>query len=138
MSTQGGSTNWTISNFYVVETDPAALTPSEILPLNTAFELKVEFNGSGGGWNALEILGGVYTVDFYAEGIGLNAPEIDLGQVNGNLGPVGGGPYTATLNVTSGLTVEGIYRLGCIIKIVPDSGIVGFQEDLLITIAKNA
>lgn len=139
MPTQGGSTNWNISKFYVVETDPAATTPPEVIPPNTAFDLKVEFDGTGSGWNGYELLSAPFTVDFYAEGIGLGAPEIDFGQDNtGTLGPnVGDGPYTGKLTVP-GIATEGIYRLGCLIKIVPGSGIVGFEENLLITVASGA
>lgn len=130
MTTQGGAVAWTIDRFYVVE--PAtADTPAEVIPLNAPFEVKVDFDGTGGAWQALESAAAPYQVKFYAEGIGLSAAELDLGLVAGNLGA---GPYTATLPV-AGIATEGVYRLGCLILISPPSGVVGFEENLVISIS---
>ena len=53
MTTQGGAVTWTIDKFYVVE--PAgADTPAEIISLNAPFDVKVDFDGTGGAWQALE------------------------------------------------------------------------------------
>jgi hypothetical protein len=133
MTTQGGATNWSIDQFYVVETAAGAEAPAEIIPVSTDFDVKVDFSGVGGGWAALEIAGAEYTVDFYAEGIGLAAPEIDLGHESGNLA-VGGAPYTVTHTVAGGLATPGVYRLACLIEISPHSGVVGFEENLLISV----
>jgi hypothetical protein len=134
MTTQGGAVNWTINSFYVVE--PAgADAPAEIIPLSAPFEVKVEFDGSGGAWQALENAAASYEVKFYAEGIGFNAPELDLGTVVGTLGS---GPYTAPLTVALGISTEGVYRLGCLIRISPPSNVVGFNENLLISVSQQS
>ncbi len=77
-------------------------------------------------------MGVSYSVKFYAEGIGAAADELDLGTYNGTLGT---GPYTAALSVAGGIPTEGVYRLGCLIQIAPGFGIVGFEENLLISVA---
>jgi hypothetical protein len=128
--TQGGAVTWTINKFYVAE-PPGAENPAEVIPLNAPFDVKVEFSGTGGAWQALESAKAAYKVKFYAEGIGLAAKELDLGTVPGNLGT---GPYTATLNV-AGIDTEGVYRLGCLILISQPSSVVGFEENLLISVS---
>lgn len=133
MPTQGGAVSWTINGFYVVE-PVGAVTPAEIIPLNAPFEVRVEFDGTGGAWRALENAAAAYEVKFYAEGIGLNALELDLGTVNGNLGT---GPYLAAYNVAGGISTEGVYRLGCLIRISPPSNVVGFQENLIISVSEQ-
>jgi hypothetical protein len=131
MITQGGAVTWTINKFYVVE--PAtAEAPAEVIPLNGPFELKVDFDGTGGAWQALESANAAFRVKFYAEGIGLGAKELDLGTETGNLGT---GPYTVTHSVPAGIDTEGIYRLGCLILISPPSGVMGFDENLLISVS---
>jgi hypothetical protein len=134
MTTQGGAVTWTIDRFYV--TEPAgADAPAEIIPLNAEFDVKVEFDGTGGAWLALENAKADYEVKFYAEGIGLNALEIDLGMETGTLGS---GPYTVTRNVAAGIGTEGVYRLGCLIRISPPSNVVGFEENLLISVSQQS
>ena len=108
--TQGGVFNWNINNFYVVETATGAVAPDEIIPLNTSFDVKVDFDGNGPVWSVFESMGVSYSVKFYAEGIGAAADELDLGTYNGTLGT---GPYTAALSVAGGIPTEGVYRLGC-------------------------
>jgi hypothetical protein len=132
MATQGGLVTWTINKFYVVE--PAgADTPAEVIPLSAPFDVRVDFDGSGGAWQALENAAAKYEVKFYAEGIGLNAKEIDLGTVPGTLGS---GPYTRSLTTT--IDTEGVYRLGCLIRISPPSNVVGFEENLLISVSQQS
>jgi hypothetical protein len=134
--TQGATVSWNITKLYVVETGGTA--PSEILPPSTGFDLLVDFRGSGPGWNALEIAKAPYTVKFYAEGIGKNAEEIDfLPPFSGNLVP-GQGLYTVKQTEAGGIAIEGVYRLGCLIEVSPGSGVVGFEENLLLSVAKSA
>jgi len=133
MTTQGGAVNWTINRFYVVE-PLGADTPAEVIPLSAPFDVKVDFDGSGGAWQALENAAASYEVKFYAEGIGFNALELDLGTVPGILGA---GPYTASLTVAGGINTEGVYRLGCLIRISPPSNVVGFEENLLISVSQQ-
>jgi hypothetical protein len=135
MTTQGGAVTWTIDSFYVTEPSGAD-APAEIIPLNGPFDVKVEFDGTGGAWAALENANAAYEVKFYAEGIGLNALELDLGVENGNLAP-GGGPYLVAHAVAAGINTEGVYRLGCLIRISPPSNVVGFQENLLISVSQQ-
>jgi hypothetical protein len=133
MTTQGGAVTWTIDKFYVVE--PAgADTPAEIISLNAPFDVKVDFDGTGGAWQALENAAADFEVKFYAEGIGLNARELDLGTETGSLGT---GPYTVSHNVALGIDTEGVYRLGCLIRISPPSTVVGFEENLLISVSQQ-
>lgn len=132
MTTQGGAVTWTINKFYVVE-PASADAPAEIIPLNGPFEVKVEFDGTGGAWQALENAGAAYEVKFYAEGIGLSALELDLGMETGNLGS---GPYLVAHSVP-GIQTEGVYRLGCLIRISPPSNVVGFEENLLISVSQQ-
>jgi len=130
MATQGGAVTWTINKFYVVE--PAgADTPAEIIPLNAPFDVRVDFDGTGGAWQALENAGAAFEVKFYAEGIGFAAQELDLGTELGNLAA---GPYTVSHSV-AGISTEGVYRLGCLIRISPPSNVVGFEENLLISVS---
>lgn len=131
--TQGGSASWGINRFYVEE-PIGAEAPSEIIPLNGNFDVKVEFDGNGGAWTALENASAPYEVKFYAEGVGLGAKEIDFGVETGSLAP-GGGPYTVSHTVLNGIDTEGVYRLGCLIKISPPSGMIGFEENLLVSVA---
>lgn len=134
MATQGSTVTWTINKFYVVE-PVGATAPSEIIPLNGSFEVKVDFDGSGGAWQALENAGAKVEVKFYAEGIGFGAKELDLGTENLTLSA---GPYTATRAVTAGIDTEGVYRLGCLIRVSPPSDIVGFEENLLISVSQQS
>ena len=135
--TQGGTVNWNITRLYVEETAPGAVAPAEILPPGNPFDLKVDFDGSGAAWTALEMLLAAYTVKFYAEriGAGPSPSEHDLGTVPGALGT---GPYTASQTVAANTLTEGVYRIGCLIEIVPGSGVVGFEEGLVISIASGA
>jgi hypothetical protein len=133
MTTQGGAVTWEISEFYVVE--PAgADEPAEIIPLNSPFDVKVEFDGTGGSWQALENAESYFEVKFYAEGIGYGAPELDLGT---EIGYLGSGPYTVSHTVEEGIDTEGVYRLGCLIRISPPSNVVGFEENLLISVSQQ-
>jgi hypothetical protein len=134
MATQGSTVTWTINKFYVVE--PAGATaPAEIIPLNGPFDVKVDFDGTGGAWQALENAKAPFEVKFYAEGIGFGAKELDLGTENGNLSA---GPYTVTRAVAAGIDTEGVYRLGCLIRISPPSDVVGFEENLLISVSQQS
>ena len=134
MATQGSTVTWTINRFYVAE--PAGATaPAEIIPLNGAFDVKVEFDGTGGAWQALENANAPFEVKFYAEGIGFGARELDLGTEMGNLSA---GPYLVTRNVAAGIDTEGVYRLGCLIRISPPSDVVGFEENLLISVSQQS
>jgi hypothetical protein len=133
MTTQGSTVTWTINKFYVVE-PLGATAPSEIIPLNGAFEVNVDFDGTGGAWQALENAHADVEVKFYAEGIGFAAKELDLGTENINLSA---GPYTVTHAVPLGIDTEGVYRLGCLIRVSPPSDVVGFEENLLISVSQQ-
>lgn len=130
--TQGAAITWDLTKLYITE---SGLAPAEILPPGVAFDVNVDFDGSGPGWTALELATASYTVKFYAEGIGSAANELDLGTYASNLGA---GPYTATLNVAAGIPTEGVYRLGCLIEISPGSGVVGFEENVIFSVATGA
>jgi len=136
--TQGGALSWSISSFSAV--DLAGIAPAEIIGISKHFHVNVVFDGSGAAWTALEMAHTPYTVKFYAERLGSNPippgdPERDLGTFSGSLGS---GPYTASLHVPGGISVEGVYRFGCLIEIAPGSGVVGFDEGLVVSVASGA
>jgi hypothetical protein len=141
--TQGGAVSWNISSFYAV--DLAGIAPAEIIAPGAHFHVNVDFDGSGAVWTALELAGAPYTVKFYAERLGANpstpAPSVpserDLGMFSGNLSAAGG-PYVASLHVSGGIPIEGVYRFGCLIEISPGSGVVGFDEGLVVSVAAGA
>lgn len=134
MPTQGGIVNWKIDKFYVEE-PASAEPPADIIALNSSFDLKVDFSGSGGAWQGYVNASANYVVNFYAEGIGVGVPEIDFGEIHGRLVA---GTNTVKLPVPNGIDKEGVYRLGCLIKISPPSGINGYEENLLISVAQGA
>lgn len=116
-------------------TEPAGKpVPPEIIEVGQNFDLTLTFDGDDTEllWMLYEFFGAGYEVNFYAEGLGVAAPDIDLGTVNGNL-LAGGGPYTATL--TSNIPTPGLYRVGSTVIFPGVPGeVAGFIENVLIHI----
>jgi len=111
-----------------------------IVAAGAPFSVSVTFDGSGSIFEGtaspptgLEGTSQPFTANFYAEGIGAGALEIDLGSVPGNLSPAGG-PYTATLPVAGGIGTAGLYRLGCTVTLNNYLDIAGYQEGALLQI----
>ena len=137
--TQGGSVTWNISRLYVEE--PAgAIAPAEVLSGANPFEVKVDFSGSGAAWTVFEMSGTAYTANFHFErlggaGSGVGTPEYDSPAVPGTLGPVATATYTAAHTVPANTLTPGVYRLSCLIDMGPGSGVIGFEEGLVISVS---
>ena len=117
----------------------SSLTISDnIVAAGTPFTLSATFDGTGSLFEGtaapptgLEGTNQPYTARFYAEGIGAGAPDIDLGNVAGNLSPAGG-PYNANLMASIG--TPGLYRIGCTVTMNNYLDIAGFQENVLLQV----
>lgn len=129
-----GSNPWItfdVANLQVVET--GTLAPSVIVPINGPFDLYVTFDGAGAIWGWLEGFNIPFTVNYYAEGMGANAQEYDLGSVTVTTA-AGGGPYTDpdTKLVGASIPVAGVYRLAC--AVTSGSPVCGFVEGPMIQV----
>ena len=137
--TQGGSVTWNITNLYVVETAAGAIAPAEVLSGANPFDVKVDFNGSGAAWTVFEMSGTAYNANFHFEriggaGSGAGTPEYDAPAVAGTLGPAGTLAYIAAFTVPANTLTPGVYRVACLIDIGPGSGVIGFEEGLVISV----
>ena len=122
-----------VTNIEVFE--PAgALAPSIVIPVGGSFNLVATFEGAGFIWAAFEGLGIAWTANFYAEGQGAAAPELDLGAVPGVLAP-GGSPYSATLTVAAGIPTAGVYDMSCLVTFPAVPGMTGFNAPLHISVS---
>lgn len=107
-------------------TEPGGLSPAVIVPTNGPFDLSVTFDGTGPIWDFVEALGIQFKVNYYAEGLGYNAPDYDLGtQVVTAL--AAGGPYTdpVTKLVGAAIPSAGLYQLACTVTTVVPGPIAG-------------
>jgi len=129
-STQAGG-NWSITMLEAIETATGTELPSNIISVNTPFQLRATFKGSGSLWNAMVAAKVPYEVRFYAEGLGFTAVERDLAKATGNLVA---GDNQATITVVGGLP-EGVYRIACLVRVSPGSGVNGFSDDLIVEAA---
>ena len=121
----------------LVVTEPAAAdAPSTIIPKGGDFDISLTFTGTGTSFNGFENLAIAYKVSYYLEGIGANADEVDLGDVNGNLVP-GQGTYQAPetkLSILANALKPGVYRAAGLVTFPDVPGMTGFVEDLLIEV----
>jgi hypothetical protein len=119
---------WSITALEAIETSAGAEAPGNIVPINTAFQVRATFSGSGSLWNALVAAKVSYEVYFYAEGFGVAASEKDLGKKTGTLLA---GNNTATIDVTGGLP-EGVYQIACLVRVSPgrrSSSVIGVSVE---------
>ena len=121
----------------VIAEPAAADAPSNIIPVGGDFEISLTFKGTGTPFIGFENLATAYRVDYYLEGIGANADEVDLGHVDGNLVPLRGGTYSGAdtkLTVLANTLQPGVYRAAGLVTFPDVPGMTGFVEDLLIQV----
>lgn len=115
-------------------TEPSgALLPTNIVPVDSPFSLKVLFNGSGMIWEWLKLLGVQWEAKFSAEGIGALAQEYDFPANFGNLAP-GSNAFTAEIDVPAGIPVAGVYEVTCLVRFPLCRGLTGFYKPLVIEV----
>lgn len=110
--------------------EPSGLTPASIVPVNGPFEVSVTFDGVGPIWDWVEQSVVTFQINFYAEGLGANAGEYDLGTVNQDT-INDGGPYTVSLNNIS-IPIAGLYQLAC--TVTSSSPVAGFIEGMTLQV----
>jgi hypothetical protein len=127
-----------------VEGGVSPYAPFNILPLNTPFQLRVTFGGTGMTWNNMKARGLYFEVRFYAEGIGGPPWDANYGPVSGNLGT---DPQTKTISIPAGLPNQGLYRFGAVVSFPPDPstpgdpgwpGYVGYYDGLIVQVSPQA
>jgi len=121
---------WSITELTAIETTAGAEAPGNIVPSNTAFQLRATFSGNGSLWNALVAAKVAYEVHFYAEGFGAAAIERDYPKVKGILVA---GDNQASITVP-GLP-EGVYQIACLVRVSPGSGVNAFSDELIVEAA---
>lgn len=144
MATMGGQPQspavleFNVTNLEVFE--PAgAVGPAIIIPTGSSFDIAVTFDGAGLSWTPYEVppLGPIaFDINYYAEGFGVGAPEVDLGVVHGSLSAAGG-PYTnplTRLTVPANTLLPGVYNMSCLVTFPAVPGMTGFYEGLIIQV----
>lgn len=106
--------------------------PTNIVPVDGSFDLKVTFDGNGWTWSGMEHDGVEYQVAFYAEGRGVHAPDIDFGTETGNL-TSGGGPYEVTKSSLS-IDTGGLYKIACTVIFDGWPEVAGYIENILLQV----
>lgn len=104
--------------------------PTTVVNAGDPIELSASFNGSGVVWNVLKFFAAQYDVNYYIEGLGAGALELDLGTKSGNLTAADSyaGPDT-TLPVS--IATPGVYQLACTVTFPATGEITGFYEMLI-------
>jgi hypothetical protein len=125
-----GLITWDIASLTIAE-PPGTVEPSTIVPAGNDFDLRVQFDGSGATWFSHEAGAQPFTVNFYAEGLGAGAAEIDFGNQTGNLGA---GPYNVTKTISGGISTPGVYRVACTVSLDAYPEVAGFSDDLMIRV----
>ena len=123
-------------NTLVVSEPGTADAPSNIIPVGGDFDISLTFTGTGTSFNGFETLGIAYKVNYYLEGIGASASEVDLGEVDGNLSPTRG-TYSGAdtrLNIVANTLQPGVYRAAGLVTFPDVPGMTGYVEDLLIQV----
>jgi len=73
-----------------------------------------------------------YTVEYYAEGLGVAAGDVDLGTAKGNL--TAADTYTQDHVVTGGIAQPGVYKVACVVTFDNVPGVVGYYDDLIVQV----
>ena len=123
-------------NTLVINEPGIADAPSNITPVGGDFEISLTFTGTGGSFNGFENLEIEYKVNYYLEGIGASASEVDLGEVTGNLVP-DQGTYSGAdtkLDIVANTLQPGVYRAAGLVTFPDVPGMTGYVEDLLIQV----
>lgn len=110
--------------------------PTTVIDLGVDFTVTATFGGSGTDWDNMRDDEEPYEVKFYAEGVGVGAPDFDWGTETGNLGA--DEEYTSDHAVVGGIAQEGIYRLGATVAFPNKHGVLGFYEGLVIQVHPQA
>jgi hypothetical protein len=134
--TLGGTFDVTQLECWEVE-DPGNEILSNIIDMGEDFFLKAYFEGSGTQWTNMVRSGFEYIVSFYAEGMGPGVPDVDLGEMTGNL--VDGEAAYEVNSLPAHIDDEGIYRCGVTVTFrdpggVRWPGVLGFNEDCVIQV----
>lgn len=109
--------------------EPPPMNPSVIVPVNGPFTLRATFEGKGIIWEWLKNLNVEWLVSYSAEGMGVSAPDYELGTKTGNIQP-GQNVYEADL-LYSGIPVAGVYQVSCLVRFPKCPGMTGFNEPTL-------
>lgn len=133
---QIGTGTFDVDNLAIAE--PAGTdAPSNIIPVGGDFDISLSFTGTGSSFIGFENLATAYKVSYFLEGIGANADEVDLGEVDGNLVPTRGGAYNAAdtkLQVLANTLQPGVYRAAGLVTFPDVPGMTGYVEGLLIQV----
>jgi hypothetical protein len=121
-----------------IETATGQQMPSNIIDWNENFFLRAHFKGSGAQWVNMTQNGFQYTAKFYAEGMGPNVADVNLGQVTGNLA-ANKLEYQID-SPTNQIAAEAVYRCGVMVTFqAPNGGrwygVLGFNENCVIQIS---
>ena len=110
--------------------------PTTVIDVGVDFTVTATFTGSGTDWDNMKDDQEQCEVKFYAEGIGVGAPDFDWGAETRNLGAAD--EYPVDHIVVGGIAQEGIYRLGATVAFPNKHGVLGFYEGLVIQINPQA
>ena len=119
--------------------DPATAVLSSIIDVGEDFFLRAYFEGTGDGWHNMTEGGFHYVCKFYAEGMGFGIPNVDLGQMEGDMDPLDAPDYAIDMPVNH-IDTEGIYRCGVTVTFqLPGGvghwyGVLGYNEDCVIQV----
>ncbi|HXD08421.1 MAG TPA: hypothetical protein VN653_00060 [Anaerolineales bacterium] len=120
--------------------DPAAADPNApvfILKPSQPFKFVVKVVGTGSIWTGMNVAAAAtWQTKFYANALGIDvAGEKNFAVAPGALTPDGApNTYKVELSVPAGLTTEGVYELGALVRL-PGNGINGSADEYHIDVA---
>ena len=108
--------------------------PLNIVPVGEDFTLTATFGATPGGiwWNEIKDDAEAYNGAFYAEGWGVAAGDIDLGDEPGNFGAPD--TYTQDHVVSGGIAQPGVYKMACVVTLPGVPGVVGYYDGLVVQV----
>jgi len=116
-----------VSDIAVTET---GLDPKYIIPESSNFYVALEFSGAGVTWDVMETALTEFKIQYFAEGMGVNAADADLGEKKGNLVLAQGkyGSPDTRLTIPANTLKKGIYQLSALVTFTGWPGHLGFVE----------
>jgi len=110
------------------------IVPLNIVEAGEDFTLTATFGATPGmWWNNLKDDHEPFTVEFYAEGLGVAAGDIDLGTEPGNLDPADD-TYPVNHVVVGGIAQPGVYKMACVVTLDDVPGVVGYYDELVVQV----
>ena len=123
-----------VTKLEIREANPPAAVVHNIVDVNEAFELIATFEGSGTAWKTMRYKRARDRACFYAEGLGLQAAEVDFGCDTGELRG-NKNEYTASIRVSGGISTRGIYKIAVTVEFPGWYGTVGYRDDVLLQVS---